>query len=63
MFNSLFGSATRFMREDEGATAIEYALMAAILAIGIIGTVGGISEELNETFDGVSGELAANNTP
>lgn len=63
MFKALSDSATLFLRDDKGATAIEYALMAAILAIGIIGAVGGIKEELNETFEGVSGELAANNTP
>jgi pilus assembly protein Flp/PilA len=52
----------RFMREEDGATAIEYSIMAAILAIAIIGTVGSIRDELEETFESVGGELAANNT-
>ena len=53
----------RFLRKEEGATAIEYAIVAAILSVAVVGTVGGISDELNETFVGVKTELAANSTP
>ncbi len=63
MFKALSISATRFLHEEKGATAIEYALVAAILAIAVVGTVGAIRDDLNDTFETVSGELAANNTP
>ncbi len=63
MLKALPHSVARFFRQQEGATSIEYALVASILAIAIAGTVGGIRDDLNETFEGVSGELAANNTP
>jgi pilus assembly protein Flp/PilA len=53
----------RFAKEEDGATAIEYGLIAAILSVAIIAAVSGVKEELNETFESVSGELAANNTP
>jgi pilus assembly protein Flp/PilA len=53
----------RFAKEENGATAIEYGLIAAILSVAIIAAVSGVKEELNETFESVSGELAANNTP
>jgi pilus assembly protein Flp/PilA len=53
----------RFAKEEDGATAIEYGLIAAILSVAIIAAVGGVRDELNETFESVSGELAANNTP
>ena len=53
----------RFVRDEDGATAIEYAIVAAILSVAVVGTVGSISDELNETFEGVSAELAANSTP
>ncbi len=63
MFNTLSGIVRRFTCEEDGATAIEYSLVAAILAIAIIAAVGGIRDELNTTFESVGGELAANNTP
>ncbi len=53
----------RFAKEEDGATAIEYGLIAAILSVAIIAAVGGVRDELNDTFESVSGELAANNTP
>ena len=53
----------RFAKEETGATAIEYGLIAAILSVAIIAAVSGVKEELNETFESVSGELAANNAP
>jgi len=63
VFEALSLFATRFVQEEKGATAIEYSLVAAILAIAIVATVGGIRDELNTTFQSVGGELAANNTP
>ncbi len=53
----------RFAKEEDGATAIEYGLIAAILSVAIIAAVGGVRDELNTTFESVSGELAANNAP
>ena len=53
----------RFAKEEDGATAIEYGLIAAILSVAIIAAVSGVRDELNETFESVSGELAANSTP
>ena len=52
----------RFMRDESGATAIEYGLIAALIAVVIITAVGLIGTELNETFTKVKDELeAANN--
>lgn len=51
----------RFMKEEDGATAIEYSIMAAILGIAIVGTVGSIRNSLNGTFEAVSQEMANNN--
>ena len=49
---------TRFIREDEGATAIEYALIAALLAVAIIVTVTALGSQLNAVFTNVSNQLA-----
>ena len=40
----------RFLRDDAGATAIEYGLIAAGISVAIIATVTGLSTKLNATF-------------
>ena len=50
---------SRFVRNDEGATAIEYGLIAAGISIAIIAVVNGLGTQLNTTFSDVSSKLAA----
>jgi len=50
--------ARRFARDNSGATAIEYALMAGIIALGIIVSVGGIRDGLNNIFNNAKTELS-----
>lgn len=45
------------LEDDSGATAIEYALIAAGVAIAIITAVRGIGTKLNMTFSSVSTQL------
>ena len=47
----------KFIREDEGATAIEYGLIATLIGIAIIITVAGVGGALNTTFQNVSTHL------
>lgn len=51
----------RFAKEEDGATAIEYGLIAAILSVAIVAAVGGVRDELNTTFNTVSDTLGTNN--
>jgi len=51
----------RFAKDEDGATAIEYGLIAAILSVAIVTAVGGVRDELNTTFESVSGKLKENN--
>ena len=44
----------RFLRDDSGATAIEYGLIAAGIAVAIIAVVQGLGSTLNTTFGSVS---------
>jgi len=48
---------TRFLRNQSGATAIEYGLIAAGIAVAIIATVAGLGTTLKGTFTTVSGAL------
>ncbi|MEZ5923534.1 MAG: Flp family type IVb pilin [Hyphomicrobiaceae bacterium] len=51
----------RFRKDESGATAIEYALIAAIVGIGIIVALGTMKDELNETFNKVESTLSEAN--
>jgi pilus assembly protein Flp/PilA len=47
----------RFLRDDTGATAIEYGLIAAGISVAIIATVAGLGTKLNSTFTSVNNAL------
>lgn len=49
---------TSFLREEEGVTAIEYGLIAALIAVVIIGAVSAVGGNLNAVFNYISGQLA-----
>jgi pilus assembly protein Flp/PilA len=48
---------TRFMKDESGATAIEYGLIAALIAVVVIGAVTAIGTKLNGTFTTISSKL------
>ena len=47
----------RFVKDESGATAIEYGLIAAGIALAIIGAVQTVGTKLNGTFSSVSSGL------
>jgi len=47
----------RFINDESGATAIEYGLIAALIAVGIIAALGLVKTSLNNTFTSVSTSL------
>ncbi len=47
----------RFLKDESGATAIEYGLIAAGIAVAIIAAVQGLGTALNTTFSSVSTAL------
>lgn len=47
------------LRDDRGATAIEYALLAALIAGGLIAIVGALGQTLRAGYVAVGDELAA----
>jgi pilus assembly protein Flp/PilA len=44
----------RFLKDEAGATAIEYGLIAAGISVAIIATVTALGSNLNTTFSSVS---------
>jgi pilus assembly protein Flp/PilA len=47
----------RFLKEDSGATAIEYGLIAALIAVAAIGAMTTLGGKLTTTFDSVANQL------
>ncbi len=47
----------KFLKDEAGATAIEYGLIAAGISVAIIATVQGLGTKLNSTFTSVQGAL------
>ncbi|PWR23255.1 Flp family type IVb pilin [Zavarzinia compransoris] len=50
-------------KTERGATAIEYALIAALIAVAAIGAMTLVGGGLNATFNTVSGKLGGGSTP
>ena len=46
-----------FIRDESGATAIEYGLIAALVSVAAIGALGAMGDSLEGMFTTVSGEL------
>ena len=47
----------KLLKSNKGATAIEYGLIAALIAVAAIGAMQGIGNKLNTTFNNVSNHL------
>lgn len=44
----------RFMKDESGATAIEYGLIAALIAVAIIAGAGTLGKSLSEKFEDIA---------
>jgi pilus assembly protein Flp/PilA len=52
----------RFMREEDGVTAIEYGLIAALIAVAIITATTAVGTNLDSTFDNIATEVGNGST-
>jgi pilus assembly protein Flp/PilA len=50
---------TRFLKDESGATAIEYGLIAALISVVLAGTLGLVGDSLKATFTKIQTELDA----
>jgi pilus assembly protein Flp/PilA len=48
---------SRFVKDESGATAIEYGLIASLIAIAIIAGAGALGNKMGNTFNYVEGKL------
>lgn len=52
----------KLLRDEQGATAIEYGLIAALIAVAAMGALGTIGTQLTATFSSVGSKLTTANT-
>ncbi|MBO9122176.1 MULTISPECIES: Flp family type IVb pilin [unclassified Rhizobium] len=53
---------SRFLKDESGATAIEYGLIAALISVALITGAGALGSKLNIMFNNLSNTIA-NKTP
>ncbi|MFO1063704.1 MAG: Flp family type IVb pilin [Pirellulales bacterium] len=47
----------RFLKSEDGPTAVEYAVMLALIVVVCLGTIGTIGTKANSTFQSVANQL------
>jgi pilus assembly protein Flp/PilA len=52
-------TVARFMKDESGATAIEYGLIAALISVGIIAAATFLGNGLSGLFNGIGNKLNA----
>jgi pilus assembly protein Flp/PilA len=55
---NLMQQVKRFIRDEDGVTAIEYGLIAALIAVVIIGGATAVGTNLNNLFLTIAGKLS-----
>ena len=53
---------TRFVKDESGATAIEYGLIAALIALAIMVGAGKVGNELADKFEGIASKISSSPT-
>lgn len=48
---------SRLLKDESGATAIEYGLIAALISVALIAGAGALGNSLNSQFNALSGKM------
>jgi pilus assembly protein Flp/PilA len=49
---------TRFLADESGQDLLEYVLLFALLALGVVASMGAIASDINTAFNSISTKLA-----
>ena len=52
---------SKFVRDESGVTAMEYGMIAALIAVVILGVLQGLGTQLNLTFSKISSAVSSAN--
>ena len=58
MFSRIRSSVVNFLKAEEGPTAVEYAVMLALIIVVCIAAITALGTNANNTFSYVSGQVA-----
>ena len=58
MTTKLTSSVVRFLKREDGPTAVEYAVMLALIIVVCIAAITTLGQDANSTFSGVGNSLA-----
>jgi pilus assembly protein Flp/PilA len=50
----------QFLKNESGATAIEYALIAALIGVALIATLRGLRTNMSTSFNAIGAQLTSN---
>jgi pilus assembly protein Flp/PilA len=53
----MFATVKRLLRNEDGATAIEYGLIAALIAVAAVTVMGTVGTNLSTTFNTIATKL------
>lgn len=59
---NFLSSVTNFIREEDGASAVEYGILVALIAVAVVITVAAVGSQLNTVFMRVKNCLTTTST-
>jgi pilus assembly protein Flp/PilA len=59
MMKGIASKVARFLKSEDGPTAVEYAVMVSLVIVAALATIKGLGTGLNTTFGNISTELGA----
>jgi pilus assembly protein Flp/PilA len=60
---SIFSKVQRFLKSEDGPTAVEYAVMLALIVIVCLTAIQAIGDNANTAFDTIATQISEHNTP
>ena len=61
IFHAARAVAARLFKNEAGATAIEYGLLAALLGVALMTSMQGLGQQMKATFNATSSAMSAGN--
>jgi pilus assembly protein Flp/PilA len=57
--NGMIAKVRRFLTSEDGPTAVEYAVMLALITVALVTVIQGLSSSVSGTFSSVSSTLSS----
>ena len=60
VFSMINSTVQKFLRDEDGATAVEYVLIVAGIAVVVVGGIAAFGGELTNLFNGITNDIGGN---